>query len=107
MPHLTSESGSALNEVVKKWHKGVEQATVAATKGQWLTAFILSLRRPKGSMAIIMLSAKDGNESRKIDILAVFDDSATNREIVVCRAMSCKAPIHAEKCDDVLKDQDN
>jgi len=106
MPLLTSESGSALDAIVKRWLKGAAQATVAATKGQWLTAFIVSLRRPKGSMTTIMLSAKDGNASRKIDILAVFDDSATNREIVVCRAMSCKAPIHAEKWEDVLKDQD-
>jgi hypothetical protein len=69
-------------------------------------ALILSLKRPKGSMTTIMISAKDGNASRKIDILAAFDDTPTNREIVVCRAMTCKAPIHAEKWDDVLKDQD-
>ena len=64
---------------------------------QWLMALILSLKRPKGSMTTIMLSAKDSNASRKIDILAAFDDTPTNREIVVCRAMTCKAPIHAEK----------
>jgi len=46
----------------------------------------------KGSMTSIMLYAKDGNASRKIDILAEFEDTATNREIVVCRAMYCKAP---------------
>jgi len=57
-------------------------------------------------MTTIMLSAKDSNASRKIDILAAFVDTLTNREIVVCRAMTCKAPIHAEKWDDVLKDQD-
>jgi len=39
-----------------------------------------------------MLPAKDGNVSRKIDVLAEFEDAATNREIVVCRAMDCKAP---------------
>ena len=43
-------------------------------------------------MTSIMLSAKDGNASRKIDILAAFEDATTNREIVVCRAMSCKVP---------------
>jgi len=43
-------------------------------------------------MTTIMLSAKDGNASRKIDILAAFDDTPTNREIVVCRAITCKAP---------------
>jgi len=53
----------------------------------------------------IMLSGKNGNASRKIDILDEFQDTATNREIVVCRAMNCKAPIHAEKWDNVLKDQ--
>ena len=57
-------------------------------------------------MTSIMLSAKDCNTSRNIDILAAFKDTTTNREIVVCRAMSCKAPIHAEKWDDMLKDQD-
>jgi len=57
-------------------------------------------------MTSIMLSAKDSNASRKLDILAAFEDTTTNREIVVCRAMSCKAPIHAEKWDDVVKDQD-
>jgi hypothetical protein len=106
LPLLTSESGSTLNAAVKGWWKGAAQATVAATKGQWLMALISSLKRPKGSMTTIMLSAKDGNASRKIDILAAFEDATTNREIVVCRAMSCKAPIHAEKWDEVVKDQD-
>ena len=59
-------------------------------------------------MTTIMLSAKDSNASRKINILAAFEDTTTNREIVVCRAMSCKdpcTPIHAEKWDDMVKDQ--
>ena len=43
-------------------------------------------------MTNIMLSANDGNASRKIDILAEFGDTATNRETIVCRAMNCKAP---------------
>ena len=55
-------------------------------------ALILLLRRPKGSMTTIMLSAKDRNASRKINILAAFEDTTTNREIVVCRAITCKAP---------------
>jgi len=57
-------------------------------------------------MTSIMLSVKDGNASRKIDILAAFEDTMTNREIVLYRVMSCKTPIHAEKWDNVVKDQD-
>ena len=90
LPLLTSESGSTLNAAMKGWRKGAAQATVAATKGQWLMALISSLMRPKGSMTTIMLSAKDCDASRKIDILAAFDDTPTHREIVVCRAMTCK-----------------
>jgi len=40
LPLLASESGSALNAVLKGWRKGAAQATVAATKGQWLMALI-------------------------------------------------------------------
>ena len=106
LPLLTSESGSTLLAAVKGWRKAASQATVAATKGQWFIAFMLSLKRPRGSITSIMLSAKDGNASWKIDILAEFEDIATNCEILVCRAKNCKAPIHAEKWDDMLKGQD-
>jgi len=43
LPLLTSKSGSTLNAAVKGWRKGAAQATVAATKGQWLMVLISSL----------------------------------------------------------------
>jgi len=82
------------------------QATVSAIKGHWLMALILSFKRPKDSMKSTSLLAKDGVASKKIDTLTKFEDTEINREIVVCRAMNCEAPIHAEKWDDMAKDKD-
>ena len=104
LPVLSSPSGSELPKAVREWRKSAAQATAAATNGQWVMELIKSLKRPKNSLIAITLTANDSSASKRIDILAEFESTVTTRATVVCRAMKCKAPIHAEAWDEVVKD---
>ena len=104
LPILSSPSGSELPKAVREWRKSAAQATAAATSGQWLMEFIKSFKRPKNSLTAISLTANDSSGAKRIDILAEFESTVTTRATVVSRAMKCKAPIHAEVWDDVVKD---
>jgi len=101
---LSSPSGSELPKAVREWRKSAAQATATATKGQWVMKFIKSPKRPKNSSTAITLTANDSSDSKRIDILAEFEITVNTRATVVCRAMKCKAPIHAEAWDEVVKD---
>ena len=104
LPVLSSPSGSDLPNAVRKWRKSAAQATAAATKGRWQMELIKSLKRPENSLIAISLTANDSVGAKGIDILAEFESTVTTRATVVCRAMKCKAPIHAEAWDEVVKD---
>jgi hypothetical protein len=65
---------------------------------------IKSLKRPKNSLTAISLTANDSSATKRIDMLAEFESTVITRATVVSRAMKCKAPIHAEAWDEVVKD---
>ena len=104
LPMLSSPSESELPKAVRELRKSTAQATAAATKGQWLMELIKSLKRPKNSLTAISLTANNISATKRIDILAEFESTVITRATVVSRAMKCKAPIHAEAWDEVIKD---
>ena len=53
---LKVEAGETLPAAVNKWRRSAAQVTTAATRSQWLMQIILSLKRPKGSLAMTVLN---------------------------------------------------
>jgi len=56
LPVFAFEAGETLPAAVNKWRRSAAQVTTAATRSQWLMQIILSLKRPKGSLAMTVLN---------------------------------------------------